>query len=113
MAKAVCPDAYSYAFDDGGSTFILPAGGGWEVRFCPVGARSTRILEVWGGEMRRVAGMGLGGGMSGVRRGRLGRVIGGGVQRRRVTSAGSLGGGRLDVWTVAGGVMAGVMVILV
>jgi len=42
-AKAVCPDAYSYAFDDQTSTFIVPAGAGFEVVFCP-GARSTNIL---------------------------------------------------------------------
>ncbi|KAK0668508.1 hsp70-like protein [Cercophora samala] len=54
MAKAVCPDAYSYAFDDQTSTFIIPAGGGWEVRFCPVG-RSTNILEVFGKELRSLA----------------------------------------------------------
>ncbi|KAF2797172.1 Osmotin, thaumatin-like protein [Melanomma pulvis-pyrius CBS 109.77] len=41
--KAVCPDAYSYAFDDQTSTFIIPAGAGFEVVFCP-GARSTNIL---------------------------------------------------------------------
>ncbi|CAP67621.1 uncharacterized protein PODANS_1_15140 [Podospora anserina S mat+] len=54
MAKSVCPDAYSYAFDDRTSTFIVPAGGGWEVRFCPVG-RSTNILEVFGKELRSLA----------------------------------------------------------
>ncbi|KAK4196199.1 thaumatin family-domain-containing protein [Triangularia verruculosa] len=54
MAKAVCPDAYSYAFDDQTSTFIIPTGGGWEVRFCPVG-RSTNILEVFGKELRSLA----------------------------------------------------------
>ncbi|KAK5170839.1 hypothetical protein LTR04_002916 [Oleoguttula sp. CCFEE 6159] len=42
-AKAICPDAYSYAFDDQTSTFIIPAGAGFEVVFCP-GARSTNIL---------------------------------------------------------------------
>ena len=65
--KKVCPDAYSYgksapfsytiflpgivhelmlctiAFDDQTSTFIIPAGAGFEVVFCP-GARSTNIL---------------------------------------------------------------------
>ncbi|KAL2262433.1 hypothetical protein VTK26DRAFT_1336 [Humicola hyalothermophila] len=50
MAKRVCPDAFSYAFDDGGSQFAVPAGGGWEVRFCPRGVGSTRILE---GQRRR------------------------------------------------------------
>lgn len=42
-AKSVCPDAYSYAYDDQTSTFIVPSGGGWGVRFCPPG-RSTNIL---------------------------------------------------------------------
>jgi hypothetical protein len=45
-AKAVCPDAYSYAFDDQTSTFIIPSGGGWEVVFCPEG-RSTNILNTF------------------------------------------------------------------
>ncbi|KAK7525896.1 uncharacterized protein IWZ02DRAFT_474219 [Phyllosticta citriasiana] len=34
-AKKVCPDAYSYAFDDQTSTFIIPSGAGFEVVFCP------------------------------------------------------------------------------
>ncbi|RDA95415.1 hypothetical protein CP533_5382 [Ophiocordyceps camponoti-saundersi (nom. inval.)] len=42
--KAVCPDAYSFAFDDQQSTFIVPKGGGWEVVMCPAG-RSTDILR--------------------------------------------------------------------
>lgn len=46
-AKAVCPDAYSYPYDDGASTFVIPAGGGWRVTFCPRG-RSTNILETFG-----------------------------------------------------------------
>lgn len=41
--KAVCPDAYSYAFDDQTSTFIIPSGPGFEIIFCP-GGRSTTIL---------------------------------------------------------------------
>jgi hypothetical protein len=45
-AKAVCPDAYSFAFDDQTSTFIIPSGGGWEVKFCPPG-RSTNILATF------------------------------------------------------------------
>ena len=45
-AKAICPDAYSYAFDDQTSTFIIPSGGGWEVTFCPTG-RSTNILKTF------------------------------------------------------------------
>jgi hypothetical protein len=44
--KAICPDAYSYAFDDQTSTFIIPSGGGWEITFCPTG-RSTNILKTF------------------------------------------------------------------
>ncbi|KZF24107.1 Osmotin, thaumatin-like protein [Xylona heveae TC161] len=43
-AKKICPDAYSYAFDDQTSTFIIPSGGGFGVVFCPEG-RSTTILS--------------------------------------------------------------------
>ncbi|KAK4102889.1 Osmotin, thaumatin-like protein [Parathielavia hyrcaniae] len=61
-AKRVCPDAYSFAYDDGASTFVVPhepAGAGWEVRFCPRG-RSTDILRAFGDEVRAVgAGTGL------------------------------------------------------
>ena len=42
-AKAVCPDAYSYAYDDQTSTFIISQGPGFEVIFCP-GGRSTTII---------------------------------------------------------------------
>ncbi|KAI9887493.1 MAG: hypothetical protein M1823_000672 [Watsoniomyces obsoletus] len=42
-AKAICPDAYSYAYDDEASTFAVPEGVGFEVVFCPLG-RSTNIL---------------------------------------------------------------------
>jgi hypothetical protein len=42
-AKAVCPDAYSFAQDDHTSTFIQPKGGNFGVTFCP-GGRSTNIL---------------------------------------------------------------------
>lgn len=42
-AKTVCPDAYSYAYDDETSTFITPTGGGFQVIFCP-GGRSTNII---------------------------------------------------------------------
>lgn len=42
-AKSVCPDAYSYAYDDQDSTFSVPQGGGFQVIFCP-GGRSTNIL---------------------------------------------------------------------
>lgn len=50
QAKAVCPDAYSFAFDDQSSTFIVPTGGGWEVTFCPGGA-STNILRTFSKEL--------------------------------------------------------------
>lgn len=50
-AKAVCPDAYSFAFDDQTSTFIIPSGGGWEVTFCPTG-RSTNILATLGPQLQ-------------------------------------------------------------
>ena len=43
-AKSVCPDAYSYAYDDQDSTFITPTGGNYEVVFCP-GGRSTTIIS--------------------------------------------------------------------
>lgn len=50
----MCPDAYSYAFDDQTSTFIIPTGGGWQVIFCPEG-RSTNILQVFGAELQDLA----------------------------------------------------------
>ncbi|KAB5560016.1 Hsp70-like protein [Coniochaeta sp. 2T2.1] len=53
-AKEVCPDAYSFAYDDTSSTFIIPAGGGWEVVFCPAG-RSTDILATFGDALSSVA----------------------------------------------------------
>lgn len=56
-AKAVCPDAYSYAYDDQTSTFIIPHGGGWEVVFCPAG-RSTNILRTFGAELSELAASG-------------------------------------------------------
>lgn len=56
-AKAMCPDAYSYAFDDATSTFIIPSGGGWEVVFCPEG-RSTNILATFGSELDAIASSG-------------------------------------------------------
>ncbi|GJN67592.1 hypothetical protein PLICBS_001619 [Purpureocillium lilacinum] len=52
--KAVCPDAYSFAFDDQQSTFIIPKGGGWEVVMCPAG-RSTNILRQLGKELFEIA----------------------------------------------------------
>ncbi|KAG8528858.1 uncharacterized protein KY384_006547 [Bacidia gigantensis] len=45
-AKKVCPDAYSFAFDDQTSTFIIPSGGGFQVTFCPQG-RSSNIISVY------------------------------------------------------------------
>jgi hypothetical protein len=56
-AKAMCPDAYSYAYDDQTSTFIIPSGGGWEVVFCPAG-RSTNILETYGSQLQQIASSG-------------------------------------------------------
>ena len=53
-AKAACPDAYSYAFDDQTSTFIVPNGGGWEIVMCPTG-RSTNILHQLGAELHELA----------------------------------------------------------
>lgn len=52
--KAACPDAYSFAFDDRSSTFIVPKGGGWEVILCPAG-RSTDILRQLGAQMYELA----------------------------------------------------------
>jgi Thaumatin family len=54
QAKSVCPDAYSYAFDDQTSTFVIPTGGGWEVTFCPSG-RSTNILKTFGPQLRHLS----------------------------------------------------------
>ncbi|KAI8624876.1 thaumatin family protein [Xylariaceae sp. FL1651] len=56
-AKTVCPDAYSYAFDDQASTFIIPMGGGWEIVFCPEG-RSTNILATFSDELHGIASSG-------------------------------------------------------
>jgi hypothetical protein len=50
----VCPDAYSYAYDDQTSTFIIPQGGGFEVVFCPAG-RSSNILATFGDQLRQLA----------------------------------------------------------
>jgi hypothetical protein len=46
-AKSVCPDAYSYAYDDSSSTFAVPTGAGFEIMFCP-GGRSTIIQKTLG-----------------------------------------------------------------
>lgn len=43
-AKKMCPDAYSFAFDDQTSTFITAKGPGFNIIFCP-GGRSTAILS--------------------------------------------------------------------
>ena len=56
-AKLVCPDAYSYAYDDSSSTFILPTGGGWEVTFCPLG-RSTNILKTFKAQLGALSQVG-------------------------------------------------------
>lgn len=55
--KSICPDAYSFAFDDQKSTFIIPTGGGWEIIMCPQG-RSTDILRQLGAEMYQLASSG-------------------------------------------------------
>lgn len=55
-AKKVCPDAYSYAFDDQTSTFIVPSsltGAGWQVVFCPAG-RSTTILTTFKSQLQQL-----------------------------------------------------------
>lgn len=57
-AKAVCPDAYSYPYDDTASTFVIPGGGGWSVTFCPEG-RSTDILETFGSLISEWAASGV------------------------------------------------------
>ncbi|CUS10608.1 unnamed protein product [Tuber aestivum] len=38
--KNVCPDVYSFAYDDSLSTFTLPSGPGFEIMFCPDGESS-------------------------------------------------------------------------
>ena len=55
--KKVCPDAYSFAFDDQTSTFIIPSGGGFEVTFCPEG-RSSNILAVYSKQLFQLANTG-------------------------------------------------------
>ena len=52
-AKSVCPDAYSYAFDDKKSTFTVPTGSGFEIIFCPTG-RSTTIQNTLSGSAFQV-----------------------------------------------------------
>jgi len=58
QAKKVCPDAYSYAYDDQTSTFVLPEGGGFEVVFCPKG-RSSNILATFGSTVNELASTGI------------------------------------------------------
>ncbi|KAI1124853.1 thaumatin family protein [Nemania abortiva] len=82
-AKFVCPDAYSYAFDDAKSTFIVPIGGGWEVVFCPEG-RSTNILATSSDDLQNIANGGIK------------------FPRLRTTNAGSLGLPRSAASNVAG-----------
>lgn len=55
QAKKVCPDAYSYAFDDASSTFTAPMGTGFEIVFCP-GGRSTTILQTLDAQGRLTSG---------------------------------------------------------
>jgi Thaumatin family len=59
-AKTACPDAYSYAFDDQTSTFIIPAqpGAGFEIIFCPEG-KSTTIIKTFGSQMDEIASTGV------------------------------------------------------
>lgn len=54
QAKRMCPDAYSYAYDDSTSTFGIPPGGGFEVVFCQTG-RSTTILKTFGSQIAQLA----------------------------------------------------------
>ncbi|RMZ85689.1 hypothetical protein DV736_g6561, partial [Chaetothyriales sp. CBS 134916] len=54
QAKKVCPDAYSFAYDDETSTFIIPQGAGFEVIFCPSG-RSTNILATFRPQLLELA----------------------------------------------------------
>ncbi|RMZ74905.1 hypothetical protein DV737_g5620, partial [Chaetothyriales sp. CBS 132003] len=54
QAKKVCPDAYSFAYDDKTSTFIIPQGAGFEVVFCPSG-RSSNILATFGPQLLELA----------------------------------------------------------
>lgn len=41
----MCPDAYSYAYDDLLSTFTVPTGKGFEITFCPGGASSDLMAN--------------------------------------------------------------------
>ncbi|KAK3310972.1 thaumatin family-domain-containing protein [Chaetomium strumarium] len=102
-AKRVCPDAYSFAFDDRASTFVVPSGGGgWEVRFCPRGMRSTDILGRFADEVEQV---GQGRKLSDDA---LRRIRGGSVERGEAT--GHLKG-RETGWRVVGVVLAVAMAL--
>lgn len=90
-AKRVCPDAYSYAYNDRASTFVVPSGGGWEVRFCPRG-RSTDILATFGEE---VAAVGAGRGLGEEGWGRVRDAAY--VEGRRGRGGSGSGGGRVEV----------------
>ncbi|KAH6630511.1 thaumatin family protein [Chaetomium sp. MPI-SDFR-AT-0129] len=108
-AKRVCPDAYSFAYDDHVSTFVIPwspAEAAWEVRFCPRG-RSTDILRAFPEEIGSIgAGHRLGGdGMQ--------RVMDKGYVEARWRSEGS-GRGKVGLGVVMGvvavvGVMGGMV----
>lgn len=58
-SKKVCPDAYSFAFDDQTSTFIVPSGSGWHVRFCPTRGRSTNIIQTLGSQLAALGSSGF------------------------------------------------------
>ncbi|KAI4176609.1 MAG: hypothetical protein LQ343_000900 [Gyalolechia ehrenbergii] len=58
QSKRVCPDAYSFAFDDQTSTFIIPSGPGFEVVFCPPG-RSSTILKSMSSQRMELSRYGL------------------------------------------------------
>lgn len=58
QAKSVCPDAYSYAYDDTTSTFIMKQGAGFKIVFCPAG-RSTNILKTFGNQVKEMAAKGV------------------------------------------------------
>ncbi|KAI9820508.1 MAG: hypothetical protein M1832_003699 [Thelocarpon impressellum] len=71
-AKEVCPDAYSYAYDDQSSTFVIPSGGDFEVVFCPPG-RSTNILATKAAQLLELS--------------QTGKVDGSGVVQAQVVAA--------------------------
>lgn len=87
--KAVCPDAYSFAFDDRSSTFIVPKGGGWKVIWCPAG-RSTDILNQLAAQMYELAS---GGKLSELSMRRLGNTSF--INARKQSDGGTSAGERL------------------